>query len=817
MSGQKQQETGDRNEELDVLIGVENGEEEVGDEEVEYAEEAEEDAFVPQFGHRSEPIGIASNEFVEYCPSSDAYRIRTAPCNINRPPPINYPFGVEDDGFYVGSYRDLRKYDLLSEPRSAELLESYSQVYQFFYAKLSEMKENRSDATRKLVILISDDCTSFYFDEETCTLIPENDFIAMYMGARIDPDSEDEDVVEAPIQQSRPILNYENAMPGRHRHSGNQRVHPRNLHTALSRGIRFFPRMNGWGNESGYQSEEDGNDFFPDCTHPHYMKALPFMLARQRALDADVTELEEELRKGCRMDIERVNTILREHYIPRENLPQIDDYEKDERNKARRTCHKVCGCMATGSPQSGAMPHGAATCFAMSPRLLLLLFLVGFGVSKRSQGILSTAKDFVYLDRFCFQSESGVLEYSFKYPTYYPPQMLLLYFDTEDQWPKAYKQLSVSHLPLWLRLAVNVWNYWKIMKKTIRLFVYPLFLWIKLDKEDVRLSKTNFLSLGFIVSEREPSGEVLEDYSNETLGIYTQYTLYMTNGLPDDVLHYQFSSDEWLILPTDTVFLIFDALLMIATCFIGVKLAARRLYHNTFRMCSQSIILDLTGLIFIVISYSIYSLDGVGLPLVKGLGQFIRGLAQMLFVYMCMVLARGLNVTKMRLTTFFDPADVIYQSESLPGILLAVWKVVAWVFFCIGTFTSREASPAKRGFFTRFTFFMTPWFWAAPVVSLIATHLLNSWVRAEVVNIVDNCVVLYGYIVFLWLSRPTDKNQNFPFHIRTTQIDVGIDPHTQYVNEGFGAPYDPGVLNMNAIRPGKRDSEGEEIATTQFE
>ncbi|KJH45519.1 hypothetical protein DICVIV_08436 [Dictyocaulus viviparus] len=41
--------------------------------------------------------------------------------------------------------------------------------------------------------------------------------------------------VKIPVMEDEPIRNYEDLVPGRHRRSGNERVHPNNLYTAFSR------------------------------------------------------------------------------------------------------------------------------------------------------------------------------------------------------------------------------------------------------------------------------------------------------------------------------------------------------------------------------------------------------------------------------------------------------------------------------------------------------------------------------------------------------------------------------------------------------
>ncbi|PIC15647.1 hypothetical protein B9Z55_022541 [Caenorhabditis nigoni] len=471
---------------------------------------------------------------------------------------------------------------------------------------------------------------------------------------------------------------------------------------------------------------------------------------------------------------------------------------------------------------------------------------------KKAQGILSSKRDFVYLDRFCFQSETGALEYTFKYPLFYPTQMLLLYFDSDEQWPRAWRELSTCEDRVTL-LTNHSDNHQIIFLNPYvpdsagngRCVIVQDALkenWISCSGTRIFRSARSrwwFLAL----ANCDPSeDEERRMYNNESIGIYAEFALTMTNGLPSEILKYQFSIDEWLILPSDTFFFALQMILIVIVMFIGKSLSTRRLYHNIYRMCAHSIIGNTIGLAFLVTNYVIYAMDGIGLPIILAFGEFIRALADMLFMYMCLVLARGLNVTKMRLTTFdkfflvimffvfilsylamqfweikyFDPAMVFAKSESLPGYLLALWRLTAWVFFVIACQLSKNDSPTKASFFTSFALLMTPWFWAPPIFVIVANFFLNNWVRAEVVNIVENCVTFYGYIVFLYLSRPSDNNQNFPFHIRTTQVDVdtGFDPQTAYqqntaetnINDGMH-----GVMEMTARNKGGVHAVSEEV------
>ncbi len=119
-----------------------------------------------------------------------------------------------------------------------------------------------------------------------------------------------------------------------------------------------------------------------------------------------------------------------------------------------------------------------------------------------------------------------------------------------------------------------------------------------------------------------------------------------------------------------------------------------------------------------------------------------------------------------------DPARVIYIYDSPVGHLIIAMRLLGWLWFCQATRHTLVKYPEKRTFYTRYTMFYTVWFWAAPVSILIGNYLLDNWVREKTANGIENTVAFCGFAYFLWLTRPSAANTNFPYHVRTGQIAV---------------------------------------------
>ncbi|RXG69171.1 Transmembrane protein [Armadillidium vulgare] len=93
------------------------------------------------------------------------------------------------------------------------------------------------------------------------------------------------------------------------------------------------------------------------------------------------------------------------------------------------------------------------------------------------------------------------------------------------------------------------------------------------------------------------------------------------------------------------------------------------------------------------------------------------------------------------MSNFFDPGEVLYIYESPAGYGLVGLRGIGWIMFLSG-----------------------------PVVIIISNHVIDKWVREKVVNGVELGITIMGHLFFLFLTRPSAANKNFPYHVRTSQI-----------------------------------------------
>ncbi|GMR61001.1 hypothetical protein PMAYCL1PPCAC_31196, partial [Pristionchus mayeri] len=284
--------------------------------------------------------------------------------------------------------------------------------------------------------------------------------------------------------------------------------------------------------------------------------------------------------------------------------------------------------------------------------------------------------------------------------------------------------------------------------------------------------------------------------------VYIQYDLTMTNGPSSDSWFYQFSADEFFILPTDVAFLCVEVIVLFISVIIAQKLRERNMLHQTFKMYIQAVVLEIISLSCKITAYATYARDGQGVPILKLVGQLARACCETCFIILLLLIAKGFTITRSRLSNLstwkltllmclyvifymamfiwqikvFDPAVVTYVSESYPGYGIQALRLLSWLSYTISSIMTCKKYPKKREFYLIFGFFMTLWFWMGPVTLYLSNFLLDNWVREEVVNLVECCVVFYGFVVFLVITRPSMTNKNFPFHVRTTQIGDMTQP-----------------------------------------
>ncbi|KAM6152989.1 transmembrane protein 145 isoform 2-T2 [Erethizon dorsatum] len=421
----------------------------------------------------------------------------------------------------------------------------------------------------------------------------------------------------------------------------------------------------------------------------------------------------------------------------------------------------------------------------LPPLLLLLLPLPPRARAKYVRGNLSSKEDWVFLTRFCFLSDYGRLDFRFRYPEAKCCQNILLYFDDPSQWPAVYKAGDKDCLAK--ESVIRPEN-----NQVINLTTQYAWSGCQVVSEE----GTRYLSCSSGRSFRS----VRERWWYIALskcggdGLQLEYEMVLTNGKSFWTRH--FSADEFGILETDVTFLLIFILIFFLSCYFGYLLKGRQLLHTTYKMFMAAAGVEVLSLLFFCIYWGQYATDGIGNESVKILAKLLFSSSFLIFLLMLILLGKGFTVTRGRIShsgsvklsvymtlytlthvvlliyeaEFFDPGQVLYTYESPAGYGLIGLQVAAYVWFCYAVLISLRHFPEKQPFYVPFFAAYTLWFFAVPVMALIANFGIPKWAREKIVNGIQLGIHLYAHGVFLIMTRPSAANKNFPYHVRTSQI-----------------------------------------------
>ncbi|XP_016141725.1 transmembrane protein 145-like [Sinocyclocheilus grahami] len=452
------------------------------------------------------------------------------------------------------------------------------------------------------------------------------------------------------------------------------------------------------------------------------------------------------------------------------------------------------------------------------------ILCVGSVLGKYVRGIVNTKEDWVFLTRFCFLTDFGRLNFKFRYPKSRCCQNILLYFDESSQWPAVYKRPDKDCY----------------QKESV----------LRPENNQVINLTTRYTWSGCMV-EGEGNEEMLSCVGGRSFrsvrerwwyialskcggdGLQLEYEMTLTNGQSFWTQH--FSADEFGILETDITFLVIFATVFTLSCYFAYNLKGRQLLHTTYKMFMTAAGVEVLSLLFFCIYWGLYARDGFGNGSLKILGKLLFSVSFLIFLLMLILLGKGFTVTRARIShsgsvklsiymtvytityiilfiyeaEFFDPGEVLYAYDSPAGYGLMGLQLLAYVWFCYAVLVSLKHYPEKQPFYIPFFTAYTLWFFAVPVMALIANFGISRWAREKIVNGIQLGIHLYAHIVFLAITRPSAANKNFPYHVRTSQIGILLSspkgmgaerfPHHAYGNSSFLGDSQPNFTELFSI------------------
>jgi len=335
-------------------------------------------------------------------------------------------------------------------------------------------------------------------------------------------------------------------------------------------------------------------------------------------------------------------------------------------------------------PFLSSMMAGKILCTVL---LCLCIFLFAAEAKVAKQHV--KGHEFAYLNKFCFGLGNGTLNYTITSKADTTNLVLLFIDDQDGNWTDVYKhhltcaqrkEKAVEPLPV--VNGSNVVVGFSDVRRPHYWYVSALNCGGDIDLE------YDFTFL------QQSTSKWVRQFSHDDQGLEGLYLFYFLFFLVGLVVH---GYTVWTFLQTSS-------------------------YHLIVRLFTFCVATEFLSIFCLFIHYAAYSSNGRGVPFFHGLGDFLDIVAQIAFILLVVLIAKGWCISKTIIDDRFivlvglgvlsvlylamfiwmkaglDPASTLYVYETAPGIILIIARAVCMVWFAYSMRNTylEENNAAKR-------------------------------------------------------------------------------------------------------------------------
>ena len=441
--------------------------------------------------------------------------------------------------------------------------------------------------------------------------------------------------------------------------------------------------------------------------------------------------------------------------------------------------------------------------YMLQLQIVVIFFTSKFSYAKYVSGHAFSDKTWMFVARFAFFDTGGKLKFDVEYPvSEYCCPKLAYYYD--DYWLSVYPHDEMDCDAKLKYAGVS-------SGANLSLDLSHSIPGISQCEKSNSTHKRRCVGTIHFKSVKNRWWFFVLSQCNSNTGLDVKYILELTNG---DSWEKHLSADEMHILESNVAFFCCAVILTALASKFAHELWKQDFLHRTVKFFISALFYETFAIMLQTAYYIEMVTSGKEYKFLRTAGDLLHAASEVLFVFLLLLISKGYTVTRGRLPNsvqcqfivfftlymitygimfiydveLFDPAIVRYLYDSPAGQGMVALRLVAWIWFASNIYFTVKPFPEKKQFYMHLFLFFVAWFFAKPIIVFLGYYVIEPWSRTVTVNAVDLSICILGFGGFLWLIRPSQALRNFPFHVRTAQVDAiaeSNNPNFQHT-EDFG-------------------------------